>query len=204
VDRDVPIAIFFTYRAEPERSGTEAWRDGSKSLNPRVGGCVSGVTGADMRQKVGRDVPGAPLEVRGGSGGPALPDSTTAHQSPSDIAPPSLTSPPPTLPLSHMKAAALLALLVSLAVAPLAPAAVQLVPVAECAAQCCQTEPDCCATACPCPPLSCHAPAATSVLIPAAAQPLMIFAPGSSPAAQLTDDTCSQRTSRPPVPPPRA
>jgi hypothetical protein len=27
-----------------------------------------------MRQKVGRDVLGAPLEVRGGSGGPALPD----------------------------------------------------------------------------------------------------------------------------------
>jgi hypothetical protein len=45
-----------------------------ESLNPRVGGCGLGVTGAGMRQKVGRDVPDAPLEVRGGPGGPALPE----------------------------------------------------------------------------------------------------------------------------------
>jgi hypothetical protein len=102
-----------------------------------------------------------------------------------------------------MKLMALLLVLTSVAIAPLAPAAVQPVPVAECAAECCQTEPDCCATACPCPPLSCHVPAAPSVMIPAG-QPVAIFAPGSSPVAQLTDDTCSARTSRPPVPPPRA
>jgi|LakMenE18May11ns_1017448.scaffolds.fasta_scaffold9520001_3 hypothetical protein len=102
-----------------------------------------------------------------------------------------------------MRFAALLLLLFSLAAVPLAPAAVQPVPVAECAATCCQTEPDCCATACPCPPLSCQLPAVSSVMIPAG-QPLGIFAPGSSPGAQLTDDTCSVRTSRPPVPPPRA
>jgi hypothetical protein len=105
--------------------------------------------------------------------------------------------------LTPMKAVALLALLASLAAAPLAPASVKPVPVAECAAKCCQAEPDCCSTACPCPPLSCHVPAAPSVMIPAG-QPLAIFAPGSSPRAQLTDDTCSVRTSRPPVPPPRA
>ena len=104
-----------------------------------------------------------------------------------------------------MRAVALIALLASLAAAPLAPAAVQPVPAAEtCASACCQTDPDCCATACPCPPLSCQTPAAASVIIPAAGQTLVIFAPGSSPGVRLTDDTCSVRTSRPPVPPPRA
>ena len=52
--------------------------DSPQSLNPRVGGCVPGVTGADMRRKVGRDVLGAPLKVRGGSRGPALPDNPAA------------------------------------------------------------------------------------------------------------------------------
>ena len=104
-----------------------------------------------------------------------------------------------------MRFAGLLLLLFSVATAPLAPAAVQPVPAAEtCASACCQTASDCCATACPCPPLSCQTPAAASVIIPAAGQTLVIFAPGSSPDGQLTDDTCSVRTSRPPVPPPRA
>ena len=102
-----------------------------------------------------------------------------------------------------MRAVALIALLASLATAPLAPAFVQPAPVAECTAQCCQTNPDCCAADCPCPPLSCQTPVATTVLIPAG-QSLAIFAPGSSPGAQVNDDTCSVRTNRPPVPPPRA
>jgi hypothetical protein len=102
-----------------------------------------------------------------------------------------------------MKAVALIALLASLAAAPLAPAFAQPVPVAECAAKCCQTEPDCCATACPCPPLSCHVPAVPSIMVPAG-QPLFIFAPDHAASLALSDDTCSARTSRPPVPPPRA
>jgi len=102
-----------------------------------------------------------------------------------------------------MKAAALLALLLSLAIAPLAPAFVQPVLATDCAAACCQSTDNCCATACPCPPLSCHVPAAPAVMIPGG-QPLFHFAPGSSPGAHLSDDACSERTSRPPVPPPRA
>lgn len=103
-----------------------------------------------------------------------------------------------------MKAAALIALLVSLALAPVAPAVVQPLPAAECAAECCQTEPDCCATACPCPPLSCHVPAAAPAVMIPVLLTFSLFAPGSSPGARLTDDTCSVRTDRPPVPPPRA
>jgi len=102
-----------------------------------------------------------------------------------------------------MKAVALIALLASLAVAPLAPAAVQPVPVTDCAAACCQSTDNCCATACPCPPFSCHAPVGTTVIF-TAGQPWAIFAPGSSPGTRVTNDTCSERTSRPPVPPPRA
>lgn len=102
-----------------------------------------------------------------------------------------------------MKAAALLALLASLAIAPLAPAAVQPVPVAECAAACCQSTNNCCATACPCPPFSCHAPVAPAVMIPAG-KPLFLCAPDHDSSLTLSDDAISERTSRPPVPPPRA
>ena len=103
-----------------------------------------------------------------------------------------------------MKFAALVLLLFSLAAAPLAPAGPPTpVAMAKCASACCQTEPDCCATACPCPPLSCQAPSAPAVIAPVAAA-VLIFAPGSSHGAQLTDETCSERTYRPPVPPPRA
>ena len=95
-------------------------------------------------------------------------------------------------------------LLFGMASAPLAPAAAIPAPTAEeCASACCQTSDDCCATACPCPPLSCQTPSAALVLIPAGT-PLAIFAPGSSLAALLTDDICSERNTRPPVPPPRA
>jgi hypothetical protein len=98
---------------------------------------------------------------------------------------------------------ALLLVLFSLAAAPLAPAAVQPAPVAECAAQCCQSTDNCCATACPCPPLSCHAPAVTPVMISAAA-PLFLYAPDHASSLTLSDEAISERTSRPPVPPPRA
>ena len=101
-----------------------------------------------------------------------------------------------------MKAVALLALLASLAMAPMASAVTVLAP-EVCASACCETDPACCATACPCPPLSCHAPAVSSVMIPAG-QKLAIFSPGSSPCVQLTDDSYVVRTSRPPVPQPRA
>jgi hypothetical protein len=55
--------------------------DGCRSgvPEPARGGCGYGVTGVDMRQKVGRDVLGAPLEVRGGSRGPALPEKREPH-----------------------------------------------------------------------------------------------------------------------------
>gem|GEM_PF-3976460 len=102
-----------------------------------------------------------------------------------------------------MKAFALLALLASLAVAPLAPAMAKPAPAAECVSACCETDPDCCATACPCPPLSCHVPAVASVMIPAG-EPLFIYAPDHATSLALSDDACSKRTSRPPVPPPRA
>ncbi|MFM7376049.1 MAG: hypothetical protein ACKO39_12990 [Chthoniobacterales bacterium] len=103
-----------------------------------------------------------------------------------------------------MRYAAMILLLVGLAAAPLAPAATLPAPAAEtCAAACCQSSDDCCAKTCHCPPVSCRTPAAPSVLI-AAGEPLTIFAPGSSLAALLTDEICSERNTRPPVPPPRA
>ena len=103
-----------------------------------------------------------------------------------------------------MNYAAILLLLFSVAAAPMAPAAALATPSAEaCAAQCCETDPDCCDTACPCPPLSCHVPVMTSVINPAG-QPVFIFTPDHATSLTLSDDTCSVRTSRPPVPPPRA
>ena len=102
-----------------------------------------------------------------------------------------------------MKVAALPLLLLSLvALAPLAPAATSP-STADRAAECCQTDPDCCATACPCPPLSCQTSGATIFILPAVA-PAIVFAPCCSPAAQFENDSYVVRTSRPPVPPPRA
>jgi hypothetical protein len=102
-----------------------------------------------------------------------------------------------------MKAAALLALLASLAMAPLSTAVATVSPM-NCAAECCQTDPDCCETAaCPCPPLACHPTGAGLIGIPATA-PISVFEPRSSAAADLKNDSYVVRTSRPPVPPPRA
>ena len=42
------------------------------------GGCGWGGNWGRYATKVGRDVPGAPLDVHGGSGGPALPDKAGA------------------------------------------------------------------------------------------------------------------------------
>lgn len=102
-----------------------------------------------------------------------------------------------------MKAAALLALLASLALAPLSAAFATVSPV-NCAAECCQTDPDCCETAaCPCPPFACHPTGAALISIPALA-PISVFEPRSFAAADLENDSYLVRTSRPPVPPPRA
>ena len=102
-----------------------------------------------------------------------------------------------------MKMAAIPLLLLSLALAPLAPAAISP-STADRAAECCQTDPNCCETAaCPCPPLACQTSGATIFILPAVA-PAIVFAPCCSPAAQLENDSYVVRTSRPPVPPPRA
>ena len=102
-----------------------------------------------------------------------------------------------------MKAAALLALLASLALAPLSTAVATVSPM-NCAAECCQTDPDCCETAtCPCPPLACHPTGAGLIGIPATA-PISVFEPRPYAAADLENVTYVVRTSRPPVPPPRA
>lgn len=102
-----------------------------------------------------------------------------------------------------MKAAALLALLASLAMAPLSTAVATVSPM-NCAAECCQTDPECCETAaCPCPPLACHPTGAGLIGIPATA-PISVLEPRSSAAADLENDSYVVRTSRPPVPPPRA
>ena len=105
--------------------------------------------------------------------------------------------------LLTMKVAALPLLLLSLALAPLAPAATSSSTAAR-AAECCQTDPNCCETAaCPCPPLACHPTGAGLIGIPATA-PISVFEPRSSAAADLENDSYVVRTSRPPVPPPRA
>lgn len=102
-----------------------------------------------------------------------------------------------------MKAAGLFALLASLALAPFSMAVAPVSPM-NCAAECCQTDPGCCETAaCPCPPLACHPTGAGLISIPALA-PISVFEPRSFAAADLENDSYLVRTSRPPVPPPRA
>lgn len=91
--------------------------------------------------------------------------------------------------------------------APPAPAdaAVPAAAAAEsCAMPCCHDEAPAadCAPACPCPAARVF-PSQTSAILPAIAELTGPDACSASPG-RIGDETASERTSRPPVPPPRA
>lgn len=105
-----------------------------------------------------------------------------------------------------MKAVMAVLVLLGLAVVPVAPAAVTSAAAAAaaetCAAKCCKTESDCCATSCPCP-VSCKVPTVVLPLVPSPTT-IILFSPADRQSMPVAAEEAAVRSTRPPVPPPRA